>query len=77
MAQITIYLADEIEAEARRTAKAKGTSVGRWIAEQVAEKVRNTWPPEVLAAIGSFPDFSEQAELRSGYGADASREPLT
>jgi hypothetical protein len=38
--------------------------------------VRNSWPPEVLAAVGSFPDFPEQAELRSGYGADAARAPL-
>jgi hypothetical protein len=76
MAQVTIYLADEIEAQARKAAKARGTSLGRWIAEEVAEKVKNTWPPEVLAAIGSFPDFPEPAKLRGGYGTDAPREPL-
>jgi hypothetical protein len=74
MAQVTIYLADEVEAQARKAAKAQGTSLGRWIAEQVAGKVKNTWPPEVLAAIGSFPDFPEAGELRGGYGADAPRE---
>jgi hypothetical protein len=76
MAQVTIYLADEVEAQARKVAKVKGTSLGRWIAEQVAERVKNTWPPEVLAAIGSFPDFPDHATLRSGYGADAPRESL-
>jgi hypothetical protein len=76
MAQVTIYLADEVEAQARKAAKIRGTSLGRWIAEQVAEKVKNTWPPEVLAAIGSFPDFPELKSIRSGYGKDAARERL-
>ena len=74
MAQVTIYLADEVERDARNAAKASGTSLGRWIAEQVAGKVSNTWPPEVLAAIGAFPDFPDQASLRDGYGRDAHRE---
>jgi hypothetical protein len=76
MAQVTIYLADEIEARARKAAKAQGTSLGRWIAEEVAEKVKNAWPPEVLAAIGAFPDFPDHSTLRQGYGKDAPREPL-
>jgi hypothetical protein len=76
MAQVTIYLPDELEAQARKAADLRGTSLGRWIAEQVSEKVKKTWPPEVLAAIGSFPDFPEQAELRRGYGKDSSRESL-
>ena len=76
MAQVTIYLTDEIEEQARKAAELRGSSLGRWIAEQVAEKVKNTWPPEVLAAIGAFPDFAEGAELRGGYGEDSAREPL-
>jgi hypothetical protein len=76
MAQVTIYLADEIEAQARKAAKAHGTSLGRWIAEKVAEEVKTTWPPDVLAAIGSFPDFPEAAALRGNYGADAARDSL-
>lgn len=38
--------------------------------------VKNTWPPEVLEALGSFPDFPELHSLRGKYGADAPREPL-
>jgi hypothetical protein len=76
VAQITIYLSDDLEARARKAAKAESTSVGRWIAERVAEKVENTWPPEVLAAIGSFPDFPDLETIRSGYGVNAPRERL-
>ena len=35
MAQITIYLPDEIESKVRKAAKARRTSVSRWIADQV------------------------------------------
>jgi hypothetical protein len=76
VAQVTIYLTDEIEVEARKAAKQRGSSLGRWIAEKVAESVKNTWPPEVLAAIGSFPDFPDEKELRKGYGDDSPRERL-
>jgi hypothetical protein len=38
MAQVTIYLADEIEARARKAAKAQGTSPGRWIAEGLRKR---------------------------------------
>jgi len=76
MAQVTIYLADEIEVRARNAARERGVSLGRWIAEQIARKVKNTWPPEVLTAVGAFPDFPEPEELRSGYGPDAPRERI-
>jgi len=76
MSQVTIYLQDDVEAQARKAAEAQGISLGRWIAGEVAERVRNTWPPKVLAAIGAFPDFPEAEELRLGYGDDTNREPM-
>ena len=76
MAQITIYLPDEIEAKARKAAKQRRTSVSRWIAEQVEEKLRSTWPEAVLKAFGAFPDFPAVEELRRGYGKDVPRESL-
>jgi hypothetical protein len=76
MSQITIYLPDDIEAQARKAAEVRGTSLSRWIAEQVKEKISSEWPAEVLAAIGAFPDFPEAQELRNGYGVDVPRESL-
>ena len=76
MAQLTIYLPDDIESRARRAAKAKGKSVSRWIADQVVDSLENTWPKGVLDAAGAFPDFPSLEEIRKGYGADASRESL-
>jgi hypothetical protein len=74
MSQLTIYLPDVIEDKARKTAKAQGKSVSRWLAEQVTHKLEDAWPQNVLDAAGAIPDFPELAEIRKGYGKDAPRE---
>jgi hypothetical protein len=76
MAQITIYLPGDVENKARKAAKAKGTSVSRWIAERVVNAVEDTWPKGVLDAAGAVTDFPGVEEIRAGYGKDASRKPL-
>ena len=76
MAKITIYLPDEVERKARKAAKQQRTSVSRWIAQGIKQKLDRTWSPRFLAAGGSCPDFPSLEELRSGYGEDAPREPI-
>ncbi len=76
MAQITIYLPDDIESKARKAAKAKGKSVSRWIADQVVRSAEETWPKGVLEAAGALHDFPSVKEIRKGYGKDAARESL-
>jgi hypothetical protein len=76
MSQITIYLQDEIEDKARKAAKAHGKSVSRWLAEQVARKLEDSWPQSVLDAAGAVPDFPEASEIRKGYGKDSARESM-
>lgn len=74
MAQITIYLPDDVESRARKAAKAKGKSVSRWIADQVVRSAEETWPKGVLEAAGALGDFPSVKEIRKGYGKDAARE---
>ena len=76
MAQLTIYLPDDLESKARKAAKAKGKSVSRWIADQVVRSLEDTWPKAVLDAAGAFPDFPTLEEIRKGYGKDLPREHL-
>jgi hypothetical protein len=76
MAQITIYLPDDIENKARKAAKAKGTSVSRWIAERVVDTLEDAWPKSVLDAAGALPGFPGVEEIRTGSGKDATRKPL-
>ena len=76
MAQLTIYLPDEVESKARKAAKLKRKSVSRWIADHVIHGLQDTWSKGVLDAAGAFPDFPNLKEIRKGYGKDAPREPL-
>lgn len=76
MAQITIYLPDDVEKLARKAAKAKRSSVSRWIAEQVVSQLEDAWPEGVLNAAGAIPDFPSLKEIRKGYGRDSARESL-
>jgi muconolactone delta-isomerase len=76
MAQITIYLPDDIENKARKAAKARETSVSRWIAERVVDALQEVWPKGVLDAAGALPDFPDVEEIRAGYGKDSTREPI-
>jgi hypothetical protein len=76
MSQITIYLPDDVEKLARKAAKAKRSSVSRWIAEKVVSHLEDAWPEGVLNAAGAIPDFPSLKEIRKGYGRDAHRESL-
>ena len=76
MAQITIYLPDQLEKKARKAAKSHGKSVSRWISDQLARNLDDAWPAEVLEAAGAIPDFPALDELRNGYGPDMPREPI-
>ena len=76
MAKITIYLPDEIERRTRKVARQAHKSVSRWIADQVTQRLDETWPLDFLEALGSFPDFPDQEELRRGYGKDVARGSL-
>ena len=76
MAQLTIYLPDDIESKAREAAKAKGQSVSRWIADQVLRDLEDRWPKTVLDAAGAIPEFPSLEEIRAGYGQDVRRESM-
>lgn len=76
MAQITIYLPDDLESKARKAAKTKGKSVSRWIADQVVHSLADTWPKGVLDAAGALPEFPALPEIRRRHGHDAPRESI-
>ena len=76
MAQITIYLPDEVEGKARKAAKADGKSVSRWIADQLVNRLEGSWPRGVVDAAGALPDFPSLEDIRKGYGRDLPRKSM-
>jgi predicted transcriptional regulator len=76
MAQITLYLDDELEARLRAAARAANLSQSRWVAALIAEKLHHEWPSAVAALAGAWADMPEAESLRTGLGQDAPRESL-
>lgn len=76
MGQVTIYLDDETEKQARNAAQAKGVSLSKWVAEKVQHGARASWPTSVRELAGKWADFPSAEDLRNGAGTDIVRGKL-
>jgi hypothetical protein len=76
MAQITLYLDDEMKARLRAAAKAANLSQSRFVANLIAEKLRHEWPAAVTELAGAWPDLPEADVLRAELDGNTMREPL-
>ena len=76
MSQITIYLDSVTEKKVRRCAKAEGVSVSKWITNTIETNERDSWPPSLIEALGSWNDVPDQKAIRRSYGRDVPREKL-
>jgi len=76
MAQVTIYLEDELMARVKAATKAAGSSQSQWIADAVRLRMRSEWPDSVVALAGAWADFPTAEEIRGTYAGDAVREKL-
>lgn len=79
MAQVTVYIEDELESRMRAAAQAAHLSHSRWLANLIRERLAVRWPDDVAALAGAWrdpDDFPEAEELRANFGEDALRERL-
>ena len=76
MAQVTVYLDPETAAKAKAAAREAGLSQSRWLAELIRRHAVIQWPRTVRRLGGSWPEFPDAAEIRSGLGQDVPRQPV-
>lgn len=76
MAQVTIYLDNDLEQQVKTVAKARGISLSRCIAELIREKTSPDWPQEIRDIAGSWATFPTAEEIRKNQGSNVAREPL-
>ena len=76
MGQVTIYLDDETEKQAREAAQANGMSLSRWVADKVQRGARSEWPVAVRKLAGKWTDLEPVEKLRERAGGDIARERL-
>jgi len=74
MAQLTVYLDDDVLALVKAATKTAGISQSQWVADAIRRRVSTEWPPSVVALAGAWPDFPTAEEIRKSQGDDLSRE---
>jgi hypothetical protein len=76
MGQVTIYLDEETEAQARAAARAEGLSLSRWVAERIQRRARADWPAAIRALAGAWADLPSAERIRRTQPRDVPRRRL-
>lgn len=76
MAQITLYLDEEIAQKMRQAAREEGVSQSRWVADLIKKKICDEWPSSVIELAGAWPDYPDAETLRASETKDTARESL-
>ena len=73
MAQVTLYLDDELLIRLRASAAREQVSQSQFVANLIRQAVEDRWPEDVLALAGAIPAFPLAHELRAHMAPDAPR----
>lgn len=74
MAQITIYLDDELLQQIKKTAKSAKLSQSQWITDLIRQQLSHSWPDDIKQLAGSWQEFPSAEEIRASQGTDIERE---
>ena len=65
MAQITIYIDNNLEERIKEIAKNTGQSISKYISSAIVQKLNNSWNEDIKNLSGSWSDFPTLEEIRS------------
>ncbi len=74
MAQITIYINNDLESKVKDIAASQNTSISKYISTVLEKNISNNWNPKIKNLAGSWSDFPTIEEIRSNNANDARRE---
>jgi len=74
MAQVTIYIPNDLESQIKEMAKSLNISISKFISTILEQKVKNEWSNESRKLGGSWDDFPTLEEIRANQGQDVQRE---
>jgi len=74
MAQVTIYIPNELETHIKDSARSLGISVSKFITAVLTQKVKNEWGDDIRKLSGTWQDFPSLDSIRAAEGIDAPRE---
>ena len=76
MAQITIYINNELESKVKKIANSLNISISKYISTIVEKNIQDSWNPKVKKLAGSWSNFPTIDEIRSNSAKDIKREEL-
>jgi hypothetical protein len=74
MAQITIYINNDLESKIKEIAASQETSISKYISTVIERNINNNWNPKIKNLAGSWSDFPSIEEIRNNNNLDAQRE---
>ena len=74
MAQITIYINNDLESKVKDIANSLNTSISKYISTVLEKNINKNWNPKVENLAGSWSDFPTAEEIRSNDVMDTKRE---
>ena len=74
MAQVTIYIPNELESRIKEKASSLNISISKFISTLLEQKVQNEWSLSSRKLAGAWDDFPTLQEIRANQGQDAVRE---
>jgi len=74
MAQVTIYISNDLESQIKAMASSLNISISKFISTLLEQKVQNEWSYSSRKLAGSWDDFPTLQEIRANQGQDAQRE---
>ena len=74
MAQVTIYIPNDLESQIKAMASSLNISISKFISTLLEQKVQNEWSHSSRNLAGSWDDFPTLQEIRANQGQDAQRE---
>jgi predicted DNA-binding protein len=80
MAQMAIYIDNQLAARLEKAVKASGKSKSKWVAEAIKRSLQDKWPEGFFELAGKWEDNVGPDEIldriRKGIGAHDKRESL-
>ena len=81
MAQLAVYIDDNLSKRLDRAAKSSGKSKSKWIADAIEKSLDDQWPQGFFNLAGSWKDDESPEEIlrriRKGMESSETREELT
>jgi hypothetical protein len=74
MAQVTIYIPNNLEKKIKQKSKELNISISKFITKLLEQKIQNSWSMETKKLVGAWDDFEDAKSLREPNTKDIKRE---